>query len=546
MALGLINASSVSPASAVVVTATGTNPSICNQNMDVAAGVTAERLANGDCLIKFSSATTINWTLPATLTSARVLIVGGGGGGGGGGTRNGSLCSSADGAARVGGGGGGGGGGQVKDNVALSNVSGSLTVVVGSGGSAGAAANCGAAGSDGGTGGASSITTSGALQLVTADGGGGGGGGYLTGAGGTGGSSKDSSGTILSGGAPLSVTTCTDASTNGCYAAGGGASGVGSGLTPTLNGIYTNGAAGKDGVVVSAIVSARYGAGGGGGNRHPASSPAASGRAGGTGGLGGGGAGNAEGSGSSGTDFGGGGGGGRGNGAYNNSSNAGSGGSGFNGFVAITYTPDLSAPTFPSAETFNTPENTTSVGTITTSESATITIFGGEDQSKFSISRLTDSSTALSFITAPDFEAPTDVGANNTYIVVFRAVDGASNAGYETVTVTVTDVVDTSAFNSFGLVGSVTTATYRTTIQITANVTVSAKVLFKVNNVRIPGCINVRTSGTSPNIVAVCNWKPSRRGPLTLTATATPTGGGISGSSATPLKVFVTNRTGTR
>jgi hypothetical protein len=75
---------------------------------------------------------------------------------------------------------------------------------------------------------------------------------------------------------------------------------------------------------------------------------------------------------------------------------------------------------------------------------------------------------------------------------------------------------------------------------------VSAKVLFKVNNVRIPGCINVRTYGTSPNIVAVCNWKPSRRGPLTLTATATPTGGGISGSSATPLKVFVTNRTGTR
>ena len=239
---------------------------------------------------------------------------------------------------------------------------------------------------------------------------------------------------------------------------------------------------------------------------------------------------------------------------FNGLANSGCGGSdagsasgaGGSGIVIASYSFDVTAPTFPSAETFNTAENSTSVGSITASESATITIFGGEDQSKFSISRLTDSSTALSFITAPDFEAPTDVGANNTYIVVFRAIDSYSNAGYETVTVTVTNVVDTSAFNSFALAGSVTTATYRTTIQITANVTVAAKVTFRANNIRIPGCINVRTTGTSPNIVAVCNWKPSRRGPLTLTAAATPTGAGISSASATPIRVLVGNRTGTR
>jgi hypothetical protein len=214
------------------------------------------------------------------------------------------------------------------------------------------------------------------------------------------------------------------------------------------------------------------------------------------------------------------------------------------GYITISLSvPDTTAPTFPSADAFNVAENSTSVGSITTSESATITIFGGEDQAKFSISRLTDSSTALSFTSAPNFEAPTDVGANNTYVVVFRAVDGSSNAGYETVTVTVTDVVDTSAFNSFTLSG---TPAYRTTLQITANITVSSKVTFKVNNVRIPGCINLRTSGTSPNIVATCNWKPSRRGNLTLTAAASPTGVGISASSATPLKTFVTKRSGTR
>jgi hypothetical protein len=214
--------------------------------------------------------------------------------------------------------------------------------------------------------------------------------------------------------------------------------------------------------------------------------------------------------------------------------------------VIIRYTPDITPPTFPSADAFNVAENSTAVGSITTSESATITIFGGDDQSKFSVSRLTDSSTSLSFLVAPNYEVPTDVGANNTYVVVFRAIDGFSNAGYETVTVTVTDVVDTSAFNSFVLAGSVTTATYRRTIAISANVTVSSKVTFKLNNVRIPGCINVRTSGTAPSIIATCNWKASRRGNLTLTATATPTGAGITGATATPLKVFVTNRSGTR
>ena len=63
-ALSMITVVSATPANAVVVTATGSNPSICNQNVDVDTGVTAERLANGDCLIKFSSATTINWTRP--------------------------------------------------------------------------------------------------------------------------------------------------------------------------------------------------------------------------------------------------------------------------------------------------------------------------------------------------------------------------------------------------------------------------------------------------------------------------------------------------
>jgi hypothetical protein len=175
-----------------------------------------------------------------------------------------------------------------------------------------------------------------------------------------------------------------------------------------------------------------------------------------------------------------------------------------------------------------------------------VTISSGADAARFNISRSDTDTAIIKFNVSPDFEAPADVGGNNVYDLTLTATDTVGNAGVQAITITVTDVVDTSAFNSFGLAGSVTTATYRTTIQITANVTVSAKVLFRVNNVGIPECINVRTSGSSPNIVAVCNWKPSRRGSLTLTAAATPTSGGISGATATPLKVFVTNRSGTR
>lgn len=345
-----------SPAHADPITATGpgSNPSVCNQEVNVTTGVTAERLANGDCLVKFSSAATINWTVPSGVTSAKVLIIGGGGGGGGGSVGSGTLCSDGDGGAgRVGGGGGGGGGGQVRDNVTISNLTSSLTVVVGSGGSSGGAADCGTQGNAGGTGGAggtSSITTSGALQLVAAQGGTGGGGGNINGAAGSGGSSKNSSGTTTSGGAPLSTSTCTDAATNGCFAGGGGASGSGDGASPTLsgsNGVDTSGAAGRAGVAVSALISGTYGGGGGGGNRHPLSPPSPSSRAGGSGGSGGGGAGSAEVNGGSGSSFGGGGGGGRGNGAYSAyGSNATSGGAGYNGFVVISYTPDTTSPTY--------------------------------------------------------------------------------------------------------------------------------------------------------------------------------------------------------
>lgn len=100
-------------------------------------------------------------------------------------------------------------------------------------------------------------------------------------------------------------------------------------------------------------------------------------------------------------------------------------------------------------------------------------------------------------------------------------------------------------FNSFATAGNVKTAIYRSPITLTANLDTASKVTFKSNGIRIPGCIGVRTTGTSPNIVATCNWRPTGRGQLVLTAAAIPIAGGgtsVSGS----LRISVTGRTGTR
>jgi hypothetical protein len=97
-------------------------------------------------------------------------------------------------------------------------------------------------------------------------------------------------------------------------------------------------------------------------------------------------------------------------------------------------------------------------------------------------------------------------------------------------------------FNSLTLSGS---ASFRTAVTITANVSAAAKVTFKARNSIIPGCKNKATTGTSPNIVATCSWKPSTRGAVTITATAVPTGAG-SGTTATPITATVSNRTGAR
>ena len=89
------------------------------------------------------------------------------------------------------------------------------------------------------------------------------------------------------------------------------------------------------------------------------------------------------------------------------------------------------------------PENTTAVTTVTATDAnvgdiPTFSITGGVDAAKFSINGTTG---ALSFVTAPNFEAPADVGANNVYNVIVSANDGIAS-DTQAIAVTVTNVND--------------------------------------------------------------------------------------------------------
>ncbi len=85
-------------------------------------------------------------------------------------------------------------------------------------------------------------------------------------------------------------------------------------------------------------------------------------------------------------------------------------------------------------------ENVAAVTTVVGSDvdagtSFTYSIIGGVDAAKFTIT----AGGSLAFVSAPDFETPTDVGGNNIYDVIVQVSDG-SLATTQAIAVTITDV----------------------------------------------------------------------------------------------------------
>ncbi len=92
-------------------------------------------------------------------------------------------------------------------------------------------------------------------------------------------------------------------------------------------------------------------------------------------------------------------------------------------------------------------ENTSAVTTVVATDAdlgdtRTFSLAGGTDAAKFAINSATG---ALSFIAAPDFEAPTDGGANNVYDVIVKVTDAAGLSDTQTLSVTVTNAAEALA-----------------------------------------------------------------------------------------------------
>lgn len=101
-------------------------------------------------------------------------------------------------------------------------------------------------------------------------------------------------------------------------------------------------------------------------------------------------------------------------------------------------------------------------------------------------------------------------------------------------------------FSNLAISGNPLIATARSANSISATVDVPAYVTFYVGKTRIPGCISIRTSGSSTNNVANCSWKPSVKGSAIISAEAFPVAPGLNGSSNANIQISVAGRTGTR
>jgi hypothetical protein len=92
-------------------------------------------------------------------------------------------------------------------------------------------------------------------------------------------------------------------------------------------------------------------------------------------------------------------------------------------------------------------ENTNAVTSVSSTDedgpALTYSIIGGADASRFTINATTG---ALSFVSAPNFEAPTDAGANNIYDVIVQASDGTLT-DTQAIAVTINNIVDGSTIN---------------------------------------------------------------------------------------------------
>ncbi len=103
---------------------------------------------------------------------------------------------------------------------------------------------------------------------------------------------------------------------------------------------------------------------------------------------------------------------------------------------------DTTAPIITSSNSLNLAENTPLSHTLTANEAVTWTKTGGIDTALFTLAGNTLS------LTAKDYEVPVDADVNNIYVVQVTATDAAAFVTNQTISVTITDVVEGGAYIS--------------------------------------------------------------------------------------------------
>lgn len=213
---------------------------------------------------------------------------------------------------------------------------------------------------------------------------------------------------------------------------------------------------------------------------------------------------------------------------------------------SITMTLDQSAPTLTSSSSFNFAENTSISSTaalISVNESSTITVNSGSDSAIFALSTVDTLTARIRFLSSPDFENALDVGANNVYNISFRATDSLGNFADLAISITVTNVNESSNLGAPTVSGTIYKG-ISTTISVTLGT--AGKVRFFVGNKRIANCLSRSTTGSYPNYSATCTWKPSVSGRMTLTARVTPSDSSFSTATSEATSVLVLRRTNQR
>ncbi|MDD2383806.1 MAG: Ig-like domain-containing protein [Sulfurospirillaceae bacterium] len=142
-----------------------------------------------------------------------------------------------------------------------------------------------------------------------------------------------------------------------------------------------------------------------------------------------------------------------------------------------TFVYDTTAPTISSNSAVNVSENvatTTAVYTATADGTNTYSL-GGTDASLFNINATTG---AVTFVTSPDFENPTDTSVDNVYDITVTATDAAGNASaaqnvaitVENVDVTINNVATDNIINAAEkMAGVVITGTNEPNATVTVN-----------------------------------------------------------------------------